>query len=306
MEKLDSKKRKKFFSLLRKCESKLHTSRVCKNPYEIEYDELASMKFRLAYASIIAQQMGYEAWITDIQLPNLSSPFTLFGEIAEDTDVFDACLETCWDLWFTFESAHFFYLQTLCDSSSWVMLLIEPNYYDLESLTDREVILCKNLIMNLVDYAESIIAYPSENGGGEFEALRRRFRRLGADEESTGYLFDQAYSLSVLCMYNPVLEEVEKICEKASRWKYEPEYKEICSYMLNGYRLINRFFEEYEHRSLSSYVTVLTGCDASGAEEYSSLFFLNPEVVIMMLLAEMAAKDLLEKIDEERGTENAG
>ena len=76
--------------------------------------------------------------------------------------------------------------------------------------------------------------------------------------------------------------------------------------MFNDYPLINRYFGDLEQRSLFSFLIVLTGVNASDTEEYSSLFFLNPEVVIMMLLAEMAAKDLLEKIDEERGVENAG
>ena len=103
-----------------------------------------------------------------------------------------------------------------------------------------------------------------------------------------------------------ILEEGQQKCEEMGQWKGKPEYEEICTYMFNDYPLINRYFGDLEQRSLFSFLIVLTGVNASDTEEYSSLFFLNPEVVIMMLLAEMAAKDLLEKIDEERGVENAG
>lgn len=306
MEKLNDKKRREIYLMLKKCETNLHTPYISRNPYEIEYQELAAMKFRLAYAAVIAHQMGYGSWINDIELPDLTSSFTLFSDLEENIDVSDECLEACWNLWGAFEITHSYYLQALCDHSGWKLRFIEPTYYDLERLTDKEIILCKSLIMNLTNYAENFEEYPAEIGKKEFDALRCRFRKLGVDKESPSYVFDEDYALSVLYLYNPFLDEVEQKCEEVRQWKGKPEYEEICTYMFNDYPLINRYFGDLEQRSLSSFLIVLTGVNASDTEEYSSLFFLNPEVVIMMLLAEMAAKDLLEKIDEERGTENAG
>ena len=293
MTRLSNKERQEIQTLLE--QSEFHLPLTCvRNPYELEYQDLLTMKLRLAIASVIAKTLGICFLDEPLEFTYLLYGFLSYVDLAEHQSFMDedACLEKCYNLWECFENINGKFLQAVSRSSSWRLRYIHPELDELEELSDMEVMLCKNLLMEMVAYmdAEKILEKK------DVHRLRSRFLKLGAEGAPH---FPQAETCigSLLCMYNPVLQEVEAMCERDHRWKQEPEYEEICTYMFEGYPLIRRRFVSEMECGFSSYLNMLMYM-VSDVEEHSSLFFLNPETAIKMLLAEIAAQDLLEKAAE--------
>lgn len=285
MVRLNSMERQKIYSLLMDGQTLIEDSI---NIWEIDPDEILMRKYRLSYCILLTHPfIQYD----DIVLPNIEDAIYCKNMVLRDPSFVHRGMDEYIDsISMIYENLYNFgedFLFMVLKESNWI---IHQFFHlsDYEALEDEQIKWCQNAISYFMGYSIS--------NDPQYRFDRKRFERLGCQP----YIIDEFYPDSGLLLHNPIITSVLQKCMEKPQYKQEPEYMEIKK-LLSAF-LFGRFFPDLCNKApkantvfYESYLLCSFFCDQEETCDYHQI---NYETVIFYLLAEMASKDLLEKIED--------
>ena len=199
-------------------------------------------------------------------------------------DIDDFTIEESSDLYGEMQSlsGNFFY--AILQQTSWNIKYLD-DYSSLDLLSDEEALTLSSQLPYLLNYVSSVKDYPSKE---EYEQLLQRFKALNITEIK----YSEFEDCSILFLFNPVIKKAMELCRNNPSLATLPEKKEIQDYF--HFKLMRRYFYYSFSTVETAEIAYIFGMCISDVEEYSDFYYLSWEAVVALVLAEMAALDIID------------
>ena len=250
--------------------------------YEMELREVLMRKYRMISCIKLLSAYGMEENFSDMELISFFDAYNSINCMEDDyiDTFFEFIYNTCVDLNTDF-------LIRCLEKTDWELNIVET----LEEYEGLSVNVIKR-ISGIISLHWELIkrSYEPENA----ECIDSEYlRSLGCEPD--GYYVDM-YTDGNLVLVNKNVKEMLDICNNNKEYREWDEYKELEK--IKCFRLFDRYYPDIsltdlEHNNWNC-ISYLMGRIAESEEEVS-MVWLNYESVIFLVLADMVAKDFLER-----------
>jgi len=284
MERLNRQQRKRVYESLQESYIRSLNSTNSFSIWDLTHDEVNSKKLCSRLCSLLALSLGVS--FNDSALFEISTDFLIHCRVTNDTNEgSDEAIEASYEMYGEIEAASQNFFYTLLKHTSWESYQIET-FYDLEQLPDDLSHVLKDQIPHLLNYLQTESYYPSKD---QFHVLLEHFASLGI-EPCKYSIFD---SCSILYLHNPVVSKAMRLCKEVPSLAALPEINEIQEYFQSN--LFIRYFDEGFLHPETGEIAYMLGMCLSDIEEHSDFYYLSHEVALFLVLAEMAALDIIDR-----------
>lgn len=289
MKKLNPEKRRqlsdKAWKLYSEISMLLISRPSAQDVYELTPYEMLLRKYRMIRCVKLLLEFDLCEGLSEIALPDLDKVFEDYHQMhANRTEEGEYEIDEIYDYRKQLDDFGEDYLAYCLKDTGWCIHYI-GDIEEYEELPPDVIQGC----MDAVNYHWNAL------GGYEPEYLPSEYlTSLGCEPYDNGYVFSPDCNL---ILTNTTIKQMLRICEKHKEYKTWQEYREMDA--LRSFALFDRSFSDVTNYDLSERdwccINYLLGRVSLERDEDVSMYLLNYEAVIFLMLADMVANEFMEK-----------